>query len=65
MAPLEIVHDPYLNSTGVMTSLFHIEREAEFHAPTRDDFWLPSGMSSGTLRSLSELERNPEFPAST
>jgi len=25
----------------------------------------PSGISIGSLRSLSELERNPEFPSST
>ena len=33
-APLEISPDPYLNSTGGLTPLFHLEREAEFHAPT-------------------------------
>ena len=65
VAPLEIAHDPYLNSTGGLTPLSHLEREAEFHASTRDDFWLPKGMSIGTQTSLSELERKPVFPAST
>ena len=51
--PLEIAPEPYLNSTGGLTPLFHLEREAEFHAPTRDDILLPRGISIGTLRSLS------------
>ena len=29
--------NPYLNSTGVLTPLFHLEKEAEFHAPTLND----------------------------
>ena len=37
VAPLEIAPDTYLNSTGGLTPLFHLEREAEFHAPTQDD----------------------------
>ena len=37
VAPLEIAPDPYLNSTGGLTPLCHLEREAEFYAPTRDD----------------------------
>ena len=37
LAPLEIDPDPYLNTTGGLTPLCHIEREAEFHAPTRAD----------------------------
>ena len=35
--PLEIAPDPYLNLTGGLTPLFHLEREAQFHGPTRDD----------------------------
>ena len=64
MAPLETAPDPYLNMTGDLTPLFHLEREAKFHAPALDDVCLPSGISIGTQNSLSELERNPEFPAS-
>ena len=37
MAPLEIAPDPYLNSTGGLTPLLHLKKEAEFHAPTQDD----------------------------
>ena len=37
VAPLEIDPEPYLNTTGGLTPLFHLEREAEFHAPTRDN----------------------------
>ena len=37
VAPLEIVPDPYLNTTGGLTPLLHLEREVEFHAPTRYD----------------------------
>ena len=37
VAPLEIAPDPYLNTTGGLTPLCHLERKAEFHAPTRDD----------------------------
>ena len=37
MAPLEIAPDPYLNSTGGLTPLFHFEREAEFHVSTLDE----------------------------
>ena len=37
VASLEMDRDPYLNSTGGLTPLFHLEREAEFHAPTRDN----------------------------
>ena len=65
MAPLETAPDPYLNMTGGLTPLFHLEREAKFHAPALEDGCLPSGIPIGTRNSLSELERNPEFPAST
>ena len=65
MAPLETAPDPYLNMTGGLTPLFHLEQEAKFHAPALDDVCLPSGISIGTQNSLSELERNPEFPVST
>ena len=34
VAPLEIAPDTYLNSTGGLTPLFHLEREVEFHDPT-------------------------------
>ena len=37
VATLKIDPDPYLNSTGGLTPLFHLEREAEFHVPTRKD----------------------------
>ena len=37
MVPLEIAPNPYLNSTGGLKPLFHLEREMEFHVSTRDD----------------------------
>ena len=65
MAPLETAPDPYLNMTGGLTPLVHLEWEAKFHAPALEDVCLPSGIPIGTRNSLSELERNPEFPVST
>ena len=37
VAHLEIAPDPYLISIGGLTTRFQLEREAEFHAPRRDD----------------------------
>ena len=43
----------------------HLEQQAEFHASTQDEACLSYPNSAGTLRSESEMERNPEVPAST
>ena len=37
----------------------------KLHAPIRDEDWLPWGDSRSTPRSMSALERNPQFPALT
>ena len=31
MAPIEMAGDPYLNSTGGLTPLFHLKRDMDFH----------------------------------
>ena len=74
MAHLEIAPDPYLISIGGLTTRFQLEREAEFHAPTRDDVRLPRGISGprdpcqswrGTLSFPPQLEMRPYSPAPT
>ena len=41
-----------------------LERQAEFHYSTQDEFWLSCPNSAGTLLSESEMERNPDVTAS-
>ena len=65
IAPLEKAQVPRMNSTGGLTHFLQLERKAEFHASTGDEAWLLWWNSIGTPWSLSQLEENPEFPAST
>ena len=65
VAPQAKAPDRYVNSTGSLTPVLHLERKAEFHVSTRDEAWLPCWNSIGTPRSMSDLERSPEVPAST
>ena len=64
-APQAKALDPYVNSTGSLTPVLHLERKAEFHVSTWDEGWLPCWNSIGTPRAMSDLERSTEVPAST
>ena len=44
---------------------FQLERQAKFHASTQDQDCLPCSTFTETPRSMSEMERNPEVPATT
>jgi len=50
---------------GGSIALLQLERKAEFHASTRDEASLPCTNVIGNPRSMSELERVPEFPIIT
>ena len=41
VAPRKKATDPYVNSTGSLTLLLQLEREADFHVSTRDEAWCP------------------------
>ena len=51
------------SSTRGLSPLEQFERQAEFHASTQDPACLSGLNSAGTLRSESEIERNPEILA--
>ena len=65
VAPQAKAPDCYVNSTGSLTPILHLERKVEFHVSTRDEAWLPCWSSIGTPRAMSDLESSPEVPAST
>ena len=52
-----------INAKGSVTLLLQLGRKAHVHAPTRDDERLPWGDSRSSPRSMSALERNPQFGA--
>ena len=56
---------PMVNSTGSLTLIFWLERRAELHGSTRDEARVPCGCTRGAPRSMSALEKKPEFLAST
>ena len=53
------------NSTSGLSPCEQRKRQAEFHSSTQDETWLSCSNSAETLRSKSEMERNPELPTST
>ena len=53
------------SSTSGLLPREHLESQAEFHASIQVEDWLSCPNSARTLRSESEMERNPEVPAST
>ena len=53
------------SSTNGLLSCEQLERQVKLHSFTHDEALLSCPNSSGTLRSESEMERNPEVPAST
>ena len=55
--------DSLIHATGRVTLLLLLWRKAHVHAPNRDEDLLPWGDSRSTPRSMSALERNPQFPA--
>ena len=59
--PLEKAQIPRLNSTRGLIPLWKLERNAEFHASTPDEAWLPSWTLIKSPRSLSPQERNTGF----
>ena len=58
---LEKAQIPRQNSTGGLTPLWKLERNAEFHASTPGEVWLPCWTFIRSPRSLSPLEGNTEF----
>ena len=53
------------SSTRGLSLREQLEWQAEFHASTQDKACLSYPKSAGTLRSESEMERNPQVTAST
>ena len=53
------------NLTRGLTLHSHLEREVEFHNSTQHEAFLPCLNSTETLRSMTEMEMNPEVHAST
>src|SRR5574341_108378 len=49
------------SSTRGLSPRGHLERQAEFHASTQDEAWLPCPQSAGTLRSESEIRGTLRF----
>ena len=57
--------DPLIHAKESVTLLLQLGRKAPVQAPTRDEDGLPWGDSRSTPRSMSELERNSQFPTPT
>ena len=55
--------DRLIHAKESVTLLPQLGKKAHVHAPTRDEDRLPWGDSRSTPRSMSALERNPQFPA--
>ena len=63
--PQEKVAGSKYSSTSGLLPCEQLEQQAEFHASTQDEACLSCPNSARTLRLESEMERNPEVPAST
>ena len=57
--------DPLIHAKGSATLFLQLGRKAHMHAPTRDEDFLPWGDSRSPPSSMSDLERNPQVPATT
>ena len=65
MHRLEKPADSTHSSKSGLSPREQLERQVKLHSFTQDEALLSCPNSSGTLRSESEMERNPEVPAST
>ena len=63
--PLEKDAGSKYSLTSGMTPHEQLERQGEFRASTQDEVWHLCSNSAETMRLISEMERNPEVPAST
>ena len=63
--PREKATDPLIQAMGSVTLLLQLWRKALVHASIGDEDLLPWRDSRSTPRSMSSLERNPQFPGPT